>query len=69
MSSKPPSERTPAFDWRLPTSEADVRALRRLREAVRPFPLTSLNRLSAVSLFPVGPRRRTSAGAEPFRLE
>lgn len=67
MKSKTPSEST-AFDWRLPTTDADTRALRRLREALRPLPLTSLNRLSPASLFPVAPRRRTFAGAEPFRL-
>jgi hypothetical protein len=70
MISKPLSEEaTQPLDWRVPSSAADVRELRRAREQIRPWPLDALNRLAPPSLFPVNRNRRTtSAGAEPFRL-
>ena len=67
MKSQELSEKPAGLEWRIPTTNADVRALRLQREAPRPIPLTSLNRLSP-RLFPAAPRRRTLAGAEPFRL-
>jgi len=65
-----PSERQPRapLDWRVPTTAADVDALRRLREQIRAWPLDALNQLNPPGWLPVRPSRKTSAGAEPFRL-
>lgn len=69
MRSNPPEpEPSRPLDWRVPTTAADVAALRRLREQIRPWPLDALNQLNPSPLFPVGANRKTSAGAEPFRL-
>lgn len=48
-------------------SEEDLRALRRGRQA-RTFSLTRIGELFP-RVFPVTPRRTTSEGWEPFRLE
>ena len=67
MSSKRHSDAEALLDWRIPTTEADIRMLRRCRETPRPWPLTRLNRLTPIAFFAVGPRRAASSG-EPFRL-
>jgi hypothetical protein len=67
MSSNELPDRRP-IEWRVPTTAEDVAALKRLRAVVRPWPLDALNRLNPPALFPVSRDRRTSAGAEPFRL-
>ena len=66
-SNERPEPRRP-IDWRVPTTPEDVAALKRLRALVRPWPLDALNRLNPTALFPVRRDRRTSEGAEPFRL-
>lgn len=69
MSSKRHSETAaPPLDWRVATSASDLVALKRMREQIRPWPLAALNGLAPSTLFPVNRNRRTSAGAEPFRL-
>jgi len=56
------------LDWRIPTTAEDIAALRRLRERSRSSSLHDLNRLNPPSLFSAPPNRKTSEGAEPFRL-
>lgn len=53
----------------LPTTEEDVRALRRLRPTVRLRDLADWNRLSAGRQLGLPQRSDTSAGREPFELE
>ena len=68
MSSKKPSDASRPLDWRIPTTAADVIALRRAREKRRPWPLDALNLLAPPPLFPARTIRRIPDGAEPFRL-
>lgn len=51
------------------TTSEDVRAQRRLREEVRPFPLDRIDDLSPADLFPYPPNRGTPLGWEPFDLQ
>lgn len=68
MSSNGRSDATRPLDWRVPTTAADVAVLKRLHGEARPWPLDALNGLNPPSFFPIRRSRRTSAGAEPFRL-
>jgi hypothetical protein len=62
------TEATPPLDWRIPTTAEDSATLRRLREGDRSRSISELNRLNPPSLFSFPPNRKTSEGAEPFRL-
>lgn len=53
----------------LPTTEEDVRALRRLRPRIPLENLADWNRLSAGRQLGLPQRSDTSAGREPFELE
>ena len=68
MNSNRPSE---DLSLELPTTDRDVAALRRAREAGTPSLLEALTRLSKLELpfAPVTQRRQTSEGWEPFVLE
>jgi len=57
------------FDRDVPTTAADVEALRRSRPVADPEILQHLDRLRADRLSPkIQPRRSTSKGWEPFEL-
>ena len=68
MSSKKHSESPTRIEWHVPTTDADIRALRTTREKLRPWPLERLNELAPTGMFPVTPRRSVFAGGESFRL-
>ena len=68
MNSNGPSEKTPPIELRVPTTAEDIRIMRSLREAARPWPLAALNGLAPSPLFPVKPRRIIAPAHEPFRL-
>jgi hypothetical protein len=59
---------TSLLDWRIPTTAEDIAAQRRLRERSRSSSVRDLNQLNPPPLFSYPPNRKTSEGAEPFRL-